>query len=78
MTELLAFLSAISATPAILDDFKQLYGWLHSTFGDTWPKYLADLGPVFKDLSAAKTPADKQAVAAQMAKLAERWGVSST
>lgn len=67
-------LSVIAALPKILELLGECFKFLKNTWGDTWPKYVADLGETFKNLNKAQSVEEKQAAAKDLAKLAQRWG----
>lgn len=71
---LTTILQAIIALPSILQLLAQIVQIFKNTFGDNWPKYIADLGVAFKELNEAKTIEEKQEVAAKLSQLAARWG----
>lgn len=68
------FLKFLAAIPVAISTIGEMIKFLKQTFGDDWSKYLADVGPVFKELNTAKTSDDKYKAAQNLAQLAERWG----
>lgn len=58
--------------PAIVKLLTELVGWLKATFGDDPAKFLLDSSEVFERAKNAKTPEQKQAAAADIAKLIRR------
>lgn len=69
-----ALLQAIIALPKLLDFMKEFATFLKNTFGDNAHKWLADAGPIFKQLNAAKTQEEKYAAGKSLQDLIGRLG----